>query len=175
LKKLYFALIFVAITIGIYALYMPVKAVVASFLINNAWEESIKSGKNIKPWSWADLTPVYKLTSKDNDFVVLFGDGGNSLAFSPGLNPQSKHDKTKIISGHNDTHFAFLENVAMDEKFALTDKNGKHKNYKVVDKYIIDSRVDKVALEDTDIIKLITCYPFDFRSGSPYRLVVVLN
>ena len=65
-----------AIGFGIsgYGAYIPAKAVFAQYLINNAWNESIATGEIQKPWGWADMHPVMKLSStKHNKELIILG------------------------------------------------------------------------------------------------------
>src|SRR5690606_10953682 len=66
--------------------YIFAKAQLAQYLIADAWEQTLRSGKNSKPWSWADTWPVARLLSEDHkqDLYVLAGASGTSLAFGPG-------------------------------------------------------------------------------------------
>ncbi|MCW8878165.1 MAG: class GN sortase [Kangiellaceae bacterium] len=94
--------------------YHQVKASLAQKLLEDAWRESMLTGENIKPWSWADSWPAFKLQwlekqhgkGKGNnqivrspikgktqssshsiraEYLVLADSSGESLAFGPGL------------------------------------------------------------------------------------------
>ena len=170
-----------AIGFGIsgYGAYIPAKAVFAQYLINNAWNESIATGEIQKPWGWADMHPVMKLSSTkhNKDLIVLSGDKGNSLAFAPGLNLDSYEPYkggTSVISAHRDTHFRFLESVSIDDVFEVTDRSNNMANYVVTDIEIIDSTNQEIPIHSNrDELKLITCYPFDaIVAGGPLRYIV---
>jgi sortase A len=45
----------------VYGAYIPIKAELAQYLIHRAWDESIDTGTQIKPWGWADMHPVLRL------------------------------------------------------------------------------------------------------------------
>ena len=162
-----------------YGAYIPAKAVLAQYLINDAWNDSIRSGESHKPWKWADMHPVMKLSSKKHkqELIVLFGDKGNSLAFAPGYNIFSympKQGGTTVISAHRDTHFEFLQNVTISDVFELTDRNNRTTSYEVSDIKIIDATKQDIAIHsDQNELKLITCYPFDaIVARGPLRYVV---
>ena len=170
----------IGIGIFAYGAYTPVKAQLAQYLIQNAWEISASTGYEVQPWSWMDSHPVMRLksTKHNQSLVVLEGDTGNVLAFAPGHNTQSAnpHQKgTIVISAHRDTHFSFLKKVALGDIFeldSLIDKQRYH--YKVGDIRVIDSnKQDIVISESQSELKLVTCYPFNaIAAGGPLRYVV---
>ncbi|MDB3870147.1 class GN sortase [Candidatus Thioglobus sp.] len=174
--------LFALIGIGIfsYGAYTPVKAQLAQYLIQNAWEVSTNTGNEVQPWSWMDSHPVMRLNSSKHNqsLVVLEGDTGNVLAFAPGHNSQSAnpHQKgTVVISAHRDTHFNFLKKVALGDVFevdSLTDKQSYQ--YQVDDIKVIDSNKQEITLnENQSELKLVTCYPFNaITTGGPLRYVV---
>ena len=179
MKKLVFLIAAIGFSIFAYGAYIPAKAVLAQYLINDAWNDSIRTGEIHKPWGWADMHPVMKLSSKkhNKDLIVLSGDKGNSLAFAPGYNINSFKPGlggTTIISAHRDTHFRFLEDVSLDDVFEVTDRNNKTTSYVVNDIKIIDSDQQDITVYDNQAeIKLITCYPFDaLIAGGPLRYIV---
>jgi len=162
-----------------YGAYIPAKAVLAQYLINDAWNDSLRSGESQKPWKWADMYPVMKLSSEKHkqELIVLSGDKGNSLAFAPGHNLYSympNQGGTTIISAHRDTHFEFLQNVSISDVFELTDRNNNTTRYEVSDIEIIDATKQDIAIHSNqDELKLITCYPFDsLVARGPLRLIV---
>ena len=180
MKKLIFSLTAIGFSIFAYGAYIPAKAVLAQYLINDAWNDSIRTGEIHKPWEWADMYPVMKLSSQkhNKDLIVLSGDKGNSLAFAPGHNTNSyKPNKggTTVISAHRDTHFEFLQDVSVSDVFELTDRNNKAASYRVSDIKIIDATKQDIAIHsDQDELKLITCYPFDaIVARGPLRYVVI--
>ena len=179
MKKLVFLITAIGFSIFAYGAYIPAKAVLAQYLINDAWNDSIRTGEIQKPWGWADMHPVMKLSSKkhNKNLIVLSGDKGNSLAFAPGYNINSFKPGlggTTIISAHRDTHFRFLEDVSLDDVFEVTDRNNKTTSYVVNDIRIIDSDQQDLAVHQNQAeIKLITCYPFDAPiAGGPLRYIV---
>jgi sortase A len=176
-------LILLIVTLGLslfaYGAYIPAKAVLAQYLINDAWNESIRSGESYKPWKWADMHPVMKLSSEKHkqELIVLSGDKGNSLAFAPGYNIFSympNQGGTTVISAHRDTHFEFLQDVTISDVFELTDQSNKTSSYEVSDIKIIDATKQDIAIHSNqDELKLITCYPFDaLVARGPLRYVI---
>jgi len=179
MKKLIFLLVALGLSFFAYGAYIPAKAVLAQYLINDAWNDSIRTGESHKPWRWADMHPVMKLSSDkhNQDLIVLSGDKGNSLAFAPGYNLSSympNQGGTTVISAHRDTHFEFLQNVGINDVFDITDHNDKTFSYLVSSIEIIDATKKDIAIySDKDELKLITCYPFDaIVARGPLRYVV---
>jgi len=150
-----------------YGAYIPIKAELAQLLIHRAWSQSIETGQSIKPWSWADMHPVLRLEFKahNQDLIVLSGDTGNVLAFGPGLSSETpfiSNESTLLISAHRDTHFTFLQDVALGDEILLTNANNTQHLYKITNIEIIDTEKQDILLDDSQsIIKLVTCYPFD--------------
>ena len=54
----------VGVVVFAYGTYIPAKAVLAQYLINDAWNDTVETGDVNKPWSWADMHPVMKLTQR---------------------------------------------------------------------------------------------------------------
>lgn len=157
--------------------YIFVKAKVAQWLIEDAWQESIVSQHPQPPWSWADTWPVAKLTLADEVIYVLQGASLRTLAFGPGhLNqtPQPGNLGNSVILGHRDTHFAALSDLKIDDQFSLTNMEKEH--YFRVDEIRIVHKDYLTLPDDTHQrrITFITCYPFDaITSQTPFRYVVI--
>jgi sortase A len=166
-----------------YGAYIPAKAELAQYLIRSAWDDSISTGKEIKPWGWADMHPVMRIKSKkhNQDLIVLSGDTGNVLAFGPGFNVNSFYPGqggTAMLSAHRDTHFRFLQRVELGEKFIVNSNTENNEMiYEVTDIKVIDSDIQGVIINhDQEEIKLVTCYPFNAPlAGGPLRYVVTAS
>jgi len=163
----------------VYGAYIPIKAELAQLLIHRAWSQSIETGQSIKPWAWADMHPVLRLESKahNQDLIVLSGDTGNVLAFGPGLSsdtPYLNNESSLLISAHRDTHFTFLQDIALGDELLLTNANNVQQHYRITNIEIIDtSKKDILLTDNKSIIKLVTCYPFDaLVAGGSLRYVV---
>ena len=179
MKRLMLVLAALGVSFFAYGAYIPAKAVLAQYLINDAWNDTIRSGKSQKPWKWADMHPVMKLSSEKHkqELIVLSGDKGNSLAFAPVHNLSSympNQGGTTVISAHRDTHFEFLQDVSISDVFELTDRNNKTMSYKVSNIKIIDATKQDISIHSNqDELKMITCYPFDaIVARGPLRYVV---
>ena len=184
--------------------YLECKSYLAQALLEHAWtqtqtqrEEQTQAGENfrlnIKPWPWADVYPVAKLSIErlNLSYLVLNNDSGQALAFGPGLSGISNNSafdftKTQVMSGHRDSHFEFLSQVIVGDELLVESPSGQVTSY-IIDQFsVIDSRVTELYLpddllgyfseneENTSVgLVLLTCYPFNSASAStPYRYVV---
>lgn len=172
-----FALATLALGLLVDAGWIHAKAALAQQLLHSAWSRSA-SGEPHKPWPWADTHPVARLRVATHgiDQIVLAGDAGRSLAFAPGWAEASATPGargTTVISGHRDTHFAFLRELARGERIVLESSRGA-RTYRVVATEVADIRSERIALDEgRDALVLVTCYPFDAVAvGGPLRYVV---
>lgn len=160
------------------ASWISAKAVLAQLLIAQAWEQTLTTGANSKPWSWADTWPVAALTTPAGETLyVLAGTSGQALAFGPGLLNQSAapgQQGSTIIAGHRDTHFLFLETLQQGDQIELQNSDGRRYHYKIEQMEIVDSSKQPLYLQQQNAeLTLITCYPFHaLNSGGPLRYVV---
>jgi len=159
------------------SLWIPLKAELAQWLLQRAWAQTQVSGQRVKPWPWADHYPVARLLWNEQgiDQIVLAGDSGNVLAFAPGENLTARgiEHAARIISGHRDTHFRFLQRVERGELFTLEGEQDRRR-YRVSDIRVVDA--DRVSIDPSDApdtLLLVTCYPFDaLTAGGSLRYVV---
>lgn len=163
-------LVIVGGVISIQASWLPTKAWVSQQLINYSWQQSMTAQKPlvaIKPWPWADTYPVAELIFQrlDKSIVVLNGGDPTTLAFSAGaVAPFNQPTATNpfVVAGHRDSHFAFLEDIAMKDVISLVDAQGKAQLYQVQNIDIVDATTGQLPLiADEKTLVLITCYPFN--------------
>ncbi len=156
------------------AIWIPVKAEVAQFLLEDAWQRTLAGEKNAKPWPWADTSPVGLLEIPDKGIrqIILSGTSGRNLAFGPTL-LTSISQNDLIISGHRDTHFSFLENLQQGETIRLTSIEGT-REFTVNWLEVIDSLNVQMVFEPGKArLTLVTCYPFDVvNAGGSLRYIV---
>lgn len=174
--------------------YIKIKAYVAQILLDAAWQKTQDqyqiSGDmdNVlmnKPWPWADVFPVGKLTVPrlNMSYVILDNDSGQALAFGPGLSGVSNKSTidsstTQVISGHRDSHFEFLADIVIGDKLLYQSPSGQVASLIINNFIIIDTRIEEIYLPDNKEsylsgLVLITCYPFNSATAStPFRLVV---
>lgn len=171
-------------------LYIQAKAIVAQWLLADAWEQTLHGDDQVKPWSWAGIWPVASLRvnsqklpdglfSFPNNLLVLNQASGQGLAFGPGQLHSSVSPGAPgwlIIGGHRDTHFSFLEHISLGEKIELQATDGHWHVYEVDDIQVVDSLNQSLPAADAIIdagLILVTCYPFDVVStGGSLRYVV---
>lgn len=151
------------------------KAWFAQVLLEDAWDLTKQGQTKVLPWPWADTWPVAKLTvpSLDIGQIVLHGDSGNSLAFGPGMRTDTPN-LLSVLSGHNDTHFAFLEHIKRGDKIHLEISEGS-REFVVTDIEVSSADLIRVSDENhTETLILTTCYPFDSRGFDSKQRYIVM-
>lgn len=184
MKKQSLKLIYLAALIGGVwflgnAMYIPAKAVLAQHLLNESWKAVQAGEPDVKPWAWADTQAIARLHHHrlDEQQIILNGASSRVLAFAPGYVSGTAplgHDGNSVISGHRDTHFAWLKEVELGDELGLDLPDGKHLRYAVYDLAVHDeSETELLNPDSTTGLRLITCYPFDaVTPGGPLRYVV---
>lgn len=158
--------------------YIYTKAQFAQYLLSNAWNETVKGQKQVKPWAWADTYPVAKLNFREHkkELIVLAGGSGHTMAFGPGhvnASPLPGNNGNSVIVGHRDTHFSILKDLYHGNIIDIH-IHGKQLSYKVVNMFIVNqSQTGVMQNHGEELLTLITCYPFDsLDAGGPLRYVV---
>ncbi len=172
-------------------LYIYAKAQLAQYLIKDAWStmqanQNAKQSSNqssnqspTKPWPWADTWPVahMQVPRLNIEMYILAGDSGRNLAFGPGHRygtAKPGHPGNSLVSGHRDTHFKFLKELRSGDEIRIETQNRTKIIYEVQDMTIMHTRNARLPdPEDTALLTLVTCYPFDaILSGGDLRYVV---
>jgi len=159
------------------ASYLHAKAWLAQHLLSNAWHHALTTGTPHKPWPWADTHPVARLRVPAHgiDQIVLAGDAGRTLAFGPGWAESTARPGTHgtpVISGHRDTHFAFLRTLAIGDEITLQGTQSTA-TYRITETRIADATKETLHAGNDDALLLVTCWPFDaVVPGGPLRYVV---
>ena len=160
--------------------YIHTKAELAQLLLETAWTKTLNGQKEVKPWPWADTWPVARLSAPQLGIsrIVLAGASGASLAFGPGhfFNSAAPGGNGNIIiSGHRDTHFAFLQKLKLNDTLLLESTDKHVTVFRIKEFFVIDKRTTPYIPTDmSNKLMLITCYPFDaITAGGPYRFVVI--
>ena len=164
--------------LGLSGIWIHAKAALAQVLLARAWAQSDHGRRTERPWPWADIAPIARLSVPrlHQDLIVLNGDSGQALAFGPGWTPGSARPASpglSVISAHRDTQFRFLKALRPGD-LVQVDGPGGHGNYRVRASHIVDSRYSRLPdLASNDGLWLVTCYPFDaVIPGGPLRYVV---
>ena len=159
------------------AIWIPVKAELAQHLLERSWLRTLAGEPNARPWPWADTraVAVLEIPRLGQRVIVLEGSSGRNLAFGPTLvNPGLIEDSAdRILSGHRDTHFSFLEDLSRGDLLRLH-TTGETRDYRVDWMEAVDSREQHMVIDDSiERLTLLTCYPFDApTAGGPLRWVV---
>jgi sortase A len=161
------------------AAWIDVKAHLANHLLRRAWRQARSGGGDVRPWPWADTHPVARLVAPRQrvELIVLAGASGRTLAFGPGHlsgTPLPGRKGNAVVSGHRDTHFAFLRDLEQGDGLVVERRDGRTLRYVVIGARVVDRRDTDVTADRGDTrLTLVTCYPFDaVRPGGPLRYVV---
>lgn len=161
--------------------WIHAKAYVAQNLIASAWSDARSGRTPRRPWPWADMRPVARLTvpSHHVDLFILDNASNRALAFGPAhvsgtAAPGSSGNA--VIVAHRDTHFAFLRGLHADDEIEVETARGAAR-YRVREVAIVDKSDTRLLdAADSPQLTLITCYPFDaVRRGTPLRYVVIAD
>jgi sortase A len=149
--------------------WIPAKAVVAQFLLQQAWQGSKVTGRIVKPWPWADTWPVGRLMQGrlGVDLIILEGESGEVLAFGPGHFPATGTPGTNkhcVLAGHRDTSFTFLRDLVDGDTIIVEGLTGEQR-YKVMGRTVVRAEDLFLDRDNEGMLSLITCYPF--RSVAP--------
>jgi len=160
--------------------YIHAKAWLAQRLIAAAWDKSRESGVGVKPWPWADTYPVARIDAPRQRarLMVLSGASGRTLAFGPGHvagTPLPGENGNSVVSGHRDTHFAFLRELRSGDVLMVQAPSGGVARYVVSAAEVVHRKDMRVLLDaGDDRLTLVTCFPFDsLVPGGSSRYVVV--
>jgi sortase A len=76
------------------------------------------------------------------------------------------------ISAHRDTFFRPLRNIRRDDVITITGVNGEYR-YRVVSTEVVNPQdVAVLAPSPSEILTLVTCYPFYYIGAAPKRFIV---
>lgn len=159
-------------------LLIPAKAALAQVLLERAFAESRQLHRPVKPWRWADMAPVARITVPRLGVqeIVLSGGSGQAMAFGPTLLPAGAAPAapgTSIMAAHRDTHFAFLKDLRLGDQIVVQAVSGRTRAYRVTgfqivlwDRFTFSRNVSKPTLV------LTSCYPLTATVHGPLRYVV---
>ncbi len=158
--------------------WIQVKAQVAQVLLEKAFSESLLTGKPVKPWSWADMWPVARISVPrlDTSAIVLAGTSGEALAFGPGLMNETSgigERGTTVIAAHRDTHFYFLKFVRTGDIIEVVRNDGLKFKYQVRNMRIAEWNQSGIDRHKNGFnLVLSTCFPFDSITHGSARYIV---
>ncbi len=160
------------------AVWIHAKALLAQILLERAFAQTLATGQDIKPWSWADTWPVARVSVPrlGRSAIVLAGASGQALAFGPGQverTPAAGEPGTAIYSAHRDTHFGFLGEVAIGDEIRVTRRDGREFRFRVTGTSVV--RWDASGIDPSAggrNLVLVTCWPLDATFSGSLRYVV---
>jgi len=76
------------------------------------------------------------------------------------------------IAGHRDTLFRALRNIRLQDEIALTTSQGSYRYQVNATKIVDPAEVQVLDNPNSEVLTLITCYPFSFIGSAPRRFVV---
>ena len=162
--------------------WIHVKAHLAQHLIASAWAQARDGGPSRRPWPWADMRPIARLTVPAHgiELYILDTASNRALAFGPahvsGTATPGMQGNAVIVA-HRDTHFAFLRTLALDDEIGVEIAKGNPARYRVREMVVVDQGETRV-LDDAGSpqLTLITCFPFDaVVPGTALRYVVIAD
>jgi sortase A len=158
--------------------YIHAKALLAQVLLERAFDKTLATGRDTKPWSWADTWPIARIEVKrlHASAIVLAGSSGQALAFGPGhveLTPDAGERGVAVYSAHRDTHFRFLKDIALGDDIAVTRRDGQTFHFSVIATAVV--RYDASGIDPLSrgrALVLTTCWPFNAIQSGPLRYLV---
>jgi sortase A len=158
--------------------YIHAKALVAQVLLERAFAETVATGQAVKPWPWADTWPDARIAVKriGASAIALAGSSGQALAFGPGhleRTAEAGEVGVAVYAAHRDTHFRFLNDVAIGDEIDVTRHDGKTFRYRADGSAIV--RFDQSGIDPLTSgheLVLTTCWPFDAMAHGPMRYVL---
>ncbi|PCI05721.1 MAG: class GN sortase [Hyphomicrobiales bacterium] len=158
--------------------WIKAKAELAQVLLDRSFEQTIAEGKPVKPWSWADMAPLARITAKrlDQSNIVLSSASGQSLAFGPGHmsnTPLPGEQGTAVLAAHRDTHFAWIKHLRPGDNIEITGSTGEIKNFTMRRAWIAPYDQSGINADSNEhLLALTTCYPFDSNEQGEERYIV---
>ncbi len=176
--RLPIVLAFVGLVLTGQGAWIRAKALLAPVLLERAFAQTLATGRDVKPWPWADTWPVARVEFPrlNRSVIALAGASGQALAFGPGhveTTPEPGEPGTAVYAAHRDTHFSFLKEVTVGDTIRVARRDGAVLAFRVIRMSVArfdDSRVD--ALAPGRHLVLATCWPLDGRTQGPLRYLV---
>jgi len=158
--------------------YIHAKAALAQVLLERAFANTLATGHETKPWSWADTWPIARIEVKrlGASVIVLAGSSGQALAFGPGhveLTANAGERGVAVYAAHRDTHFRFLKEVAIGDEIDIVRSDGGTFRYRADSTSIV--RFDASGIDPLTggyELVLSTCWPFDALTSGPERYLL---
>jgi sortase A len=160
------------------SLWIHAKALVAQILLERAFAATLETGRDTKPWSWADTWPVARISVPrlGKSAIALNGSSGQALAFGPGhveLTPEAGDSGTAVYSAHRDTHFSFVRDIGVGDEIDVTRRDGTIVRFRVTHMSVVPFNATGIdPLAPGRRLVLATCWPLDGTTATPLRYLV---
>ena len=157
-------------------LWIKGKAAIAQVMLDRGFLSA--SVEDQKPWSWADISPIAKVSAPrlQQSNIVLNNTSGEALAFGPGHlanTPLPGERGTAVFSAHRDTHFRWIGELRKGDEILVKRKDGKTIAYEVRRAWIAKAGSSGInADSDQHLIALTTCWPLNGTQRSDWRYIV---
>ncbi len=154
------------------------KALVSQLLLEQAFARSLEAGVAQRPWAWADMAPLARLSAPDlgQHAITLADASAEALAFGPGHLPNTPlpgERGTAVFAGHRDTHFGWIGHLKTGDRISVAMTNGDHLHYSVTGARV--ARYDQNGIDvdaEGSFLALTTCYPLDASGATELRYIV---
>jgi sortase A len=157
--------------------WVRAKGAVGEVLIHRALAATLEDGKERRPWPWADMSPVARLTVPrlGIERPVLSNASGPALAFGIGHVDGTAAPGTSgncVLAGHRDSWAAFLSDLRLGDAVEV-EAPGRRAVYRVASSAVVRFDDARVLRDDgEERLTLVTCWPFRGWVRSPWRYVV---
>jgi sortase A len=160
--------------------YVQGKALLAEHLVARAFQAHIKDGEVHRPWEWADMTPIARLEVDRMELAryVLSGASGSSMAFGLGHIDGTAAPNTAgntVLAGHRDTWMAFLRDLRAGDRMRVVTRTGVQEDVPAGTRVVHETDLDVLEPSSDHRLTLVTCYPFDGWTRSPWRYVATFH
>ena len=151
------------------------------------WQMYAAQKKLALAWQQQDARPVnivgsdgdalvrLTITKINLDAVIVEGTSRESLKLGPGHMEDSAlpgSSGNSVIVAHRDTFFRPLRNIRQNDVITVSTVRGEYR-YRVVSTRIVSpSDVTVLQPAGTEILTLVTCYPFYYVGSAPDRFIV---
>lgn len=158
--------------------WIKAKAQLSQILLDRSFEKSIASGTPQKPWHWADMTPLARISAErlGQSNIVLASASGQALAFGPGHlsdTPLPGSTGTSVLAAHRDTHFSWIQHLRPGDQIDLKLVDGSEKKFSIRRAWIAPYNASGIYSDvDETLLALTTCYPFDTNTPGDERYIV---
>lgn len=154
---------------------------IANSLVRSAWLRTQAGGEQVKPWPWAQVWPIARLTMlySDTEHVILKQE--KQLKSSIGLNYLESsvlpgEIGNTVLSAHPSLYFSFLSKLNLDDILVLESPRTGKLHYRVSESFIVDKTYTQLLDHGSKRrLIIISCYQCDENNtnASSLRYVVI--